>query len=323
MFCKHCYSSSGPKITKERLDPDLLLNAITDAHNLGYCIVSFSGGEPLLYDGIENLLTHAKSLGMKTSVTTNGTVLNKERLDSLKNCLDLLAISLDGPPFIHNEIRGSKDAFDRLLKGVENIKSVNLPFGFITTLTRENWEHLIWVAEFAVKHHATLLQIHPLELHGRANLMMPSSSPDDDILARVYLVTLALASKYKGVMKLQFDAFRRDYVMENPELVYATDFRINSNNTELADLLNFLIIEADGSVVPIAYGFSKRYMLCNINSTRLCDVWPAYIGENGGYNAFKKLCKEVFDEISIPTDLPFFNWYELVVKRSNEIMKLY
>ncbi len=86
---------------------------------------------------------------MKTSVTTNGTILNKERLDKLKDHLDLLAISLDGPPSIHNEIRGSQDAFDRLLKGLENVKSVGLPIGFIHTLTRENWEHLLWVAEFA------------------------------------------------------------------------------------------------------------------------------------------------------------------------------
>jgi Fe-coproporphyrin III synthase len=326
LLCQHCYSSSGPSLTRVTLDQTTLLDAITDVHKLGYRIVSFSGGEPLLYNGLENLLSHAKSLGMKTSVTTNGTVLNKELLGRLKDHLDLLAISLDGPPSIHNEIRGSQDAFDRLLKGLENVKSVGLPIGFIHTLTRENWEHLLWVAEFAANHHASLLQIHPLELHGRAELMMGASSPDDDILARVYIITLALASKYEGIMRLQFDAFRRDYIINNPELVYGSDFGVDSNKgdskLQLADLLNFLVIDADGTVVPIAYGFSKRYMLCNINKTRLYQVWPHYLQDPDGYWLFRKLCKEVYDEISTPSELPFFNWYELVVKRSNQNNKI-
>jgi Fe-coproporphyrin III synthase len=325
LLCQHCYSSSGPSLTKSTLDPTILLDAITDVHDLGYRIVSFSGGEPLLYEGLEVLLSHAKSLGMKTSVTTNGTVLNKELLDKLKDHLDLLAISLDGPPSIHNQIRGSQDAFDRLLKGIENVKSVGLPIGFIHTLTRENWEHLLWVAEFAANHHASLLQIHPLELHGRADMMMGASSPDDDILARVYVITLALSSKYKGIMRLQFDAFRRDYIINNPELVYGSAFRVDSNidsKLQLADLLNFLVIEADGTVVPIAYGFSKRYMLCNINKTRLYQVWPRYLQDPDGYCLFRELCKEVYDEISTPSELPFFNWYELIVKCSNQNNKI-
>jgi MoaA/NifB/PqqE/SkfB family radical SAM enzyme len=310
-----------------------LVNVISDAYEMGYKVVAFSGGEPFMYDGLDQLLIHAKSLGMKTTITTNGTMLDKEQLPKKIDYVDLVAISLDGPPQLHNEIRGSKYVFDRLLLGLDNIRDTGIKFGFIHTLTSNSWKNLLWIAEFAAKNNASLLQIHPVELQGRADIMMQSSSVDDDILARVYLITLALASKYRDSMVIQFDAFRRDYVVEHPESVYASDIKYTEDedyssaktrqDIKLADLLNFLIVEADGSVVPIAYNFSKRYKLCNIKNERLSEIWPSYIQrQEGGYTMFRKLCQEVFREISNSSNneqqplLPFFNWYEMIINRS-------
>lgn len=319
LFCKHCYSSSGPNAAKAELDVDTLSNVITDANKLGYTVVSFSGGEPLLYDDLAILLAHAKSLKMVTTITTNATTLSKETLQELSAHLDLVAISLDGPPQIHNEIRGSNYAFDNLLVGLDKIRESGIRFGFIHTVTRQNWEHLLWVAEFAYENGASLLQIHPLEIDGRAYSMMPSDSLDDDALARVYLLTLALKSRFKSSLKIQYDAASRDDIMKNPELVYCSELEFDSNNVTLADLLNFLVVRSDGSVLPIAYGFSKQYELCNIKNTRLSGIWPAYLQE-GRYKIFRNLCKRVFKEIAVPSDLPFFNWYELLMRRSHELI---
>jgi hypothetical protein len=104
-------------------------------------------------------------------------------------------------------------------------------------------------------------------------------------------------------------------------LVYASDIEFDSDKIHLADILNFVVVEADGSVVPIAYGFSRKYQLCNITHERLSEIWPRYL-QNGSYRIFRNLCKRVFNEISTPTDLPFFNWYELLVRRSNELSEL-
>jgi Fe-coproporphyrin III synthase len=329
LFCKHCYSSSGPSVSRIRLDVVDLVNVISDAYEMGYKVVAFSGGEPLMYNGLDQLLIHAKSLGMKTTITTNGTTLVNEQVsEKIKKYVDLLAISLDGPPQLHNEIRGSKYAFERLLLGLDNIRDIGIKFGFIHTLTANSWEHLLWIAEFAAKNNASLLQIHPLEIQGRADNMMQSNIVSEDILARVYLITLALASKYRDSMIIQFDAFRRDYVLKNPELVYASDvkygdhYATKTKDIKLADLLNFLVVGADGSVLPIAYNFSKQYELCNIKNKRLSKIWPSYIQQQeGSYMMFRNLCQKVFREISNPSNneqqpLPFFNWYELIVNHS-------
>lgn len=318
LFCKHCYSSSGPNVRSRDLDRWTLIDVISDAYNLGYTAVSFSGGEPLLYEGLLDLLIHAKSLGMKTTVTTNGTIVNKEIVRKLKAYVDIIAISLDGPPEIHNATRGSKHAFDSLQIGVELIRNAQIRFGFIYTLTRKNWEQLLLMSEFAHKSGASLIQIHPLELEGRASYMMKSDSPDEDLLTRAYLLSLAIKSKFKNSMRVHYNAARRDYILENPELVYASDIEFDSDKIYLSDILNFVVVEADGSVVPIAYGFSRNYQLCNIKHNRLSEIWPSYL-QNGSYGTFRNLCKRVFKEISVSTDLPFFNWYELLVRRSNEL----
>ena len=69
--CAHCYSASGPE-EDGALSPDLLRTALSDARAEGYNVLGVSGGEPLMYPHLVAVLRHASSLGMITTVTTNG-----------------------------------------------------------------------------------------------------------------------------------------------------------------------------------------------------------------------------------------------------------
>jgi MoaA/NifB/PqqE/SkfB family radical SAM enzyme len=82
LTCAHCYSSSGPQASEE-LDPETVCGVISDAAEMGYNVVSVSGGEPLLYAGLEQVLAHAKSLGLFTTITTNGYFNQERRLSRL------------------------------------------------------------------------------------------------------------------------------------------------------------------------------------------------------------------------------------------------
>ncbi len=297
------------------LGVDLLCAVVSDAADMGYETVAVSGGEPFLYQELDVLLTHAKRCSMRTVVATNGTLLYTKRLDKLQGCLDILAMSLDGPPDLHNEIRQSPLAFDRLLRGVEHVRSLGLSFGFIHTLTKQSWTHLLWLADFAAQQGASLFQIHPLELSGRAGTFMRNDALDDDLLTRVYLLMLALADKYRQGMMLQFDAFSAEMVKKHPELIYAGELRKEPLPLKAADLLGVIVVEADGTVVPISYGFAKGYALCTLAHQKLSQAWPAYVQQ--GYPIFRDLCQAVFAEIAAQSGLLFLNWHELIVARSH------
>src|SRR5256885_8343814 len=77
--CLHCYSSSGPE-ERDELPAALLREALDDASALGYTVAGFSGGEPTLYEPLSALVEHARRRGMRTTVTTNGMLLDDRRL---------------------------------------------------------------------------------------------------------------------------------------------------------------------------------------------------------------------------------------------------
>ncbi|MBI1766207.1 MAG: radical SAM protein [Acidobacteria bacterium] len=310
LACAHCYSNSGPTARTE-LDVQTVCEVITDAAALGYAVVSVAGGEPLMYRGLEEVLNHAKTLGLRTTVTTNGYFTQPKLLERLRPLVDVLAISLDGPPDVHNQIRGSARAFAQLEAGLAQVRAAQIPFGIIHTVTQQNWEHLLWVAEFAAAQGAKLLQLHPLELAGRASDRMTEAAADEEALAKVYLLSFALRQKYAETMAVQLDVLHQEDLREEPGLVYAGELAANPKPAQLHGLL---VLEADGTVVPLSYGFARRYQLCNVREQRLAAAWPSYLAR--AYPAFKQLCQEVYVDLCNANGPPLVNWHEVMVARS-------
>ena len=309
--CTHCYSSSGPE-QRGALDLSLLRDALTDAAALGYESVAVSGGEPLAYRGLVPLLEHARSLGLRTLVTTNGTLLDDVRTRRLRDLVDVLAISVDGPPEIHNQVRASERAFEQTEAGIKAAADAGMCFGIIHALSRRTWEHLAWLGDFAVEHGAALLHIHPLERSGRAAAGMAGDAPDDDVLARAWLIIAAIEAEHPG-LTVQYDVFDRDLLRQRPELVYAGDR--DSVSGIASDLMGVLVVEDDGSVVPLSYGMSRALAVCNLRHQRLADAWSEY--EQTRYLSFRSLCRDVWREVdATESELPFFDWHELIVARS-------
>jgi len=313
LSCAHCYSSSSPMAGAE-LDVETVCKVISDAARMGYQVVSVSGGEPLMYGGLGDVLAHARSLNLRTTVTTNGFFIGSDRLARVCKLVDVLAISLDGPPEVHNAIRGSPHAFKRLEAGLEEVRKSGIQFGFIHTLTQGNWEHLFWVAEFAASKGARLLQIHPLELAGRAGSQMAQEVSASDVLEKVYVLAFALANKYADTMRVQLDLLYRDDLREEPGLVYAEEQDNDCDQTIPAQMLGLLVLEPDGSVVPVSYGFSRRYKVCNVKEKRLFDAWPDYM--KNGYPEFRTLCRRVWGDLCT-SDAPLLtNWHEVITSHS-------
>ncbi len=312
LSCPHCYSLSGPKAV-DALPIEAVCDLIEDAAELGYRGVAFSGGEPLAYPGLRQALSCAKALGLTTSVTTNGTLLQPSRLAALDGLVSLLAISLDGPAAMHDAMRGSSTTFRRLVRGLPNLQATGVQFGFIHTLTRQSWEELPWLADFAHSHGAGLLQVHPLELFGRAEKEMRAQTVDEEVLMRAYLLCAALAVKYQEEMAIQIDLVHRDQALLDPHRFYALDE--DPTPRQAADLLSIVVLEPDGALVPVAYGFSRRFMICNIRQQRFTEAWPRYV--ELGYTGFRRLCRATLETVATPPDGPqLFNWHDLIVHES-------
>jgi Fe-coproporphyrin III synthase len=313
--CRHCYSSSGPD-SRTELSYDLVAGALDDARDLGYEVLAVSGGEPFLYPDLLRVLRHAKALGFTTTVTTNGSVLDRGRLERVAAHLDGIALSLDGPPAVHNRIRASPRAFSSFLRGLGAVQESGLPFGLIHTVTEQSWADLDWVAAFAADSGASLLQIHPLELVGRARLESTGEALRADTINRVYVLAALLEARHRPRFRVQVDLLSLDEILADPELVYAGPALPPAGGLG-ADRLASLVIESDGAVVPITYGIDRRYAIGDVTRGTLQKSWRAW--EEDGYREFRELCRVVFEEIG-GSGVKLVNWHEWLVERSRDAL---
>jgi MoaA/NifB/PqqE/SkfB family radical SAM enzyme len=312
LACLHCYSVSGPD-APGALDPEHVCRVVSDAATLGYRVLAFSGGEPLAYNGITEVLRHARNLGLRTSVTTNGTLSTERHLRLIADLVDVVAVSVDGPVDLHNRIRGNDTAFARTSAGLARFRETGAALGIIHTLTRESLPHLEWLADFAVASGAVLLQVHPLELFGRGQTTMGADAADAEVLARAYVAGFALRRLYAASLAVQFDISHRDHLRAIPESIYASDVRLTGAEAA-ADLLGVIVLEQDGLVAPVAYGFGRRFRVCNSREQDLKTAWDSYVGT--GYLEFRMLCRKAWEALAEPQTPTLLNWHDLIVARS-------
>jgi MoaA/NifB/PqqE/SkfB family radical SAM enzyme len=84
-------------------------------------IVSLFGGEPLLYPDILPLVREIKSRGLTCTMITNGGRLEACAQELVEAGIDSIAVSIDGPPEVHNRIRGKTDSYQKAEAGVRAV----------------------------------------------------------------------------------------------------------------------------------------------------------------------------------------------------------
>jgi len=304
LSCRHCYSLSGPRVS-ETTPPPLLMDLMTDAAGLGFDVVGVSGGEPLLYPGLVPLLRTAKQAGLRTTVTSNAMLLTERRLAELAGLVDVLAISLDGRPDTHVEMRGDPRAFVMLDRRMEGVRRSGIPFGFITTLTQHNVDELEFVVAYARDHGAGLVQVHPLELEGAAVANLPGSVPDLRESAFGVLEGARLSASY-GV-PVQVDVARLADLESRPDLFLAAS---PATSASLSTWLSPVVVETDGTVVPLTYGFPRAYALGNLHDRPLADLAATW-----NPTGFLRVTAAVADRIRSDRR-SLFNWYDEVTRQA-------
>jgi Fe-coproporphyrin III synthase len=306
--CQHCYSSSSPQ-ERTMLDASVLCGAISDAASEGFTVLGVSGGEPLLYKPLPEVLAHARQLGMRTTVTSNGMLFTERRLRELQPLVHLIAISLDGIPASHNRIRGSERAFETMQTYLPMLRASGIDFGFIFTLTQHNLDELEWVAQFALQEGAKLLQIHPLEEVGYAAQQLRGKTPDATEGAYAWYWGQKIQEQVGPGLTVQVDLAFSDTIKNHP-MLQALPLGTTSDTRRFAELVSPLVIEADGAVSPIQYGFAPWFSMGNLQRAPLSALLSQWRTQRWPH--FQRLCQQVHTKIADTTEPYFLNWYDVL-----------
>lgn len=136
--CRHCYAANS-----NACEPELTFEEgkklIDDLSAFACPVILFSGGEPLLRPDLPELAGYAVSKGIRTVISTNGTLIDKITAKKLKEIgLSYVGISLDGLRDVHDDFRGHAGAFDDAINGIRNCTSAGLKVGLRFTVCRRN-----------------------------------------------------------------------------------------------------------------------------------------------------------------------------------------
>jgi Fe-coproporphyrin III synthase len=315
LSCLHCYSSSSPQL-KEMLDVEALKRFLEYAFAQGFNNISVSGGEPFLYNGLEELFRFSRSIGYQNTMASNGLLLQSERNQRILEYVDLVALSVDGLPELHDHIRQQKGAYNKMMLGVEVLKKLQKPFGFIHTITPQSWKSLLWLGEMAYEKGAKLLQLHPLEMYGRAATKLSQFSFDDTLAHQAFILANYLRSKYDGKMIVQLDLLHRDYIEAFPQVVNTFD-RQCAQKEGIAGLLDTIIVEETGRILPFAYGFSNEFTIGNVHTFEN-DLFDRFLVEK--IPVLEELFRQTLNKILDNKETDIVNWNEMLVNESKEVV---
>lgn len=119
--CEHCFTTALKDDSRRKITPVEYKKIVKQAMKLGAVNFSFQGGEPTLYPELFEFIKNAYPKKNLISVTTNGTLLNKEKILELKKAgVDILTISLDSAVAEeHDKFRGVYGSFNKTMNAIK------------------------------------------------------------------------------------------------------------------------------------------------------------------------------------------------------------
>lgn len=140
--CLHCYSRTDSFIGSQ-LDTNQAKEVLIKLSAFKSSVILFSGGEPLERSDIFELLSFSSSHGLRTVLSTNGSLIDS---DAAKRLADIgvkyVGISIDGNHWVHDNFRGTKGSFVKAMEAVSFCKNVGIKTGLRFTIMNMNFNQI-------------------------------------------------------------------------------------------------------------------------------------------------------------------------------------
>lgn len=150
MACNFCYARfddviRDTKVSKLGLPTEQARKVVAELAALGFKKINFAGGEPLLRKDLPDLIRFAKSLGLVTSIISNGQLITVDWIKSVYGHLDQIGISVDSAlperrVKMGRAIKGKPLSNDDYLDRAALIRLAHIALKINSVVTAENWD---------------------------------------------------------------------------------------------------------------------------------------------------------------------------------------
>lgn len=172
--CSYCWQHGADR---HQMSAALFSRCLANARQLNVGLVSFLGGEPMLWRHLLEAIAQCNAFGIPTDMTTNGSLLSAEWLRRLGDAgLDLLNISIDGLAASGSSRKCSLGDPVLLAAAKAEQARSGLQVRLNAVICRHNWESIAALLRFS--HEAGL----PISL----GFAMPRGAKDSDFDADLH-----------------------------------------------------------------------------------------------------------------------------------------
>jgi radical SAM protein with 4Fe4S-binding SPASM domain len=166
--------------------------------------ITFSGGEPLIYPHIREVVSHAHDYGFIVHMNTNGYFFDRQTARDLKRRgLSQFETNIDSmDPREHDYIRGKKGSFERAVKAIKNGTDAGLICVMQTVLTKKNEDEIFDIFDFAHAlgvHRSRVWDMTPSDGVARENMDALDLRPSNYMETLRKLTEFALSKGVKNI----------------------------------------------------------------------------------------------------------------------------
>jgi Fe-coproporphyrin III synthase len=284
LACSHCYINASPDAMRENeLTTKEAMDFIDDAAQMGVPLLLFTGGEPLVRPDFWELAAHAKQRGLRTVISTNGTLITKEVAKRLKEVgTQYVGISLDGAnPETHDAIRRQKGAYSKAIEGLKNCVEIDLKSGIRVTAHKSNYKEIPRMLEMALDLGVPRFCLYWLVPSGRGIQGYLDNQLDSEAIEETldYLYTKAKELDPETIEILTVDApqdgvYLLNRMKEENHSEYENAYKLlNMTGDSCSAGDRVANVDPEGNVYPCQFSQRPDYMVGCVRDMKFSEMW--------------------------------------------------
>lgn len=247
------------------IDPVVLIRTIKDMAEYGVKSLMFAGeGEPLLHPDFCDFVTKSKEFGLDIALSTNGVMLNSEKLNIILPCLSWIRYSVDASSKeSHSLIHGTTQRdFQKIIKNIRDavyIKKKNnlmVTIGVQMLIISENIHEVVEFISFCNDIGVDNVQLKPYSQHPLSHNKYAITSDMMELLNN-------------EIAGIEYDNLQIIFRKKTAErLIQSRSY------DECHGLPFYALIEADGNIIPCnLFHNNEEFSYGNLNNNSFSEIW--------------------------------------------------
>ncbi|MGB0867086.1 MAG: pyrroloquinoline quinone biosynthesis protein PqqE [Granulosicoccaceae bacterium] len=183
--CPYCSNPTDYAGTTEReLTTDEWIRVFEEARELGATQLGFSGGEPIVRQDLEELVSAARGMGYYTNLITSGIGMDRARVAALKEAgLDHIQVSFQASSAELNDWIAGTASFEHKLEMARAVKEYEFPMVLCFVTHRKNVDSVPQMLALSKQLDADYVELATTQYYGWAFLNRDALLPSQEQVA--------------------------------------------------------------------------------------------------------------------------------------------